>query len=416
MKRGQIKVGADAHPKTQAVPEGKHAVSLTPNSCTRHGNMTPPQPEGHRSKNGSTSRQIPQPATHMWQVTAEHSSSYERPGWGRQATWGERWTNEQQPQAQHTKVSVGIIMCRLHEETNRPEAILVQGRYTYAYAEFIHGHYSRYNTKAITTLFEHMTINERLDIFSLDFRHMWFRIWLTADRHELYNKKLSKFQAAWQRDGGTQLRRLVCAAQGTGSVRWEFPKGRRQSNDETDINCALREFTEETNIPKNCFQLLPAFKRRASYVHMRVRYVSIYYIAIQRRKFVDPSSTISLRCSTQVAEIADVRWMDIEQIRHVEGPGRQFLEDTASAAFSYIKRYARNRVNPRSLPFREANALAQAKKFGLILPSKIRQSADPRRAFETCCRDRRTGLQCKRTAPPCSVSAGHVQELFDAVV
>jgi 8-oxo-dGTP pyrophosphatase MutT (NUDIX family) len=254
----------------------------------------------------------------------------------------------------HSKISFGIIITRVDASTNRPEAVLVRGRYSYEYAEFVHGRYSRKNTRAVAALFDAMSVNERLDIYSLDFAQMWYRIWLTAERRELYNKKFAKFQAAWMRDdSGEYLRRLVQASrpvQHDGGIRLEFPKGKRQSNREPDLNCAIRETEEETGIAKRDYQILPGFKRRVSYVHMGVRYVNVYYVAVARR---DLPVGIDLRDLDQVSEVSEVRWMDIEQIRLFDTPDRR-LENTVAPVFKYVKRYVRGLVPSRGLAFRLA--------------------------------------------------------------
>ena len=257
----------------------------------------------------------------------------------------------------HSKISFGIILTQINPITKRPEAILVRGRYSYEYAEFVHGKYAQKNIRAVSALLDAMSINERLDIYSLNFNQMWYRIWLTAKRSEHYNKKFAKFQTAWMRDdNGEYLRRLVQASstnpgfcqQQSGGVRWEFPKGRRLSNREPDLNCAIREFEEETGIAKQDYQILPGFKRRVSYIHMGVRYVNVYYIAIARRRL---TPYIDLKSLDQVAEIFEVRWMDIEQIRLIDTPTHR-LETTVSPVFNYVKRYVRGLVPTHNLSFR----------------------------------------------------------------
>lgn len=252
----------------------------------------------------------------------------------------------------HTKISFGVIVTRISKATNRPEAVLVRGRYSYEFAEFVHGRYSRKNSRAVSALFDAMSVNERLDIYSLDFAQMWYRIWLTSERRELYNKKFAKFQASWLRDdSGEYLRRLVQGSRPSpadGGIRLEFPKGKRQSNLEPDLNCAIRETEEEAGISKCDYQILPGIKRRASHVHMGVRYVNVYYVAVARREL---TVGVDFRDLDQVSEVSEVRWMDIEQIRLFDAPDRR-LEKTVAPVFKYVKRYARGLIPTRSLAFR----------------------------------------------------------------
>jgi hypothetical protein len=105
-----------------------------------------------------------------------------------------------------TKTSIGIILCRKNVNTGRPEVLLAHKRYTYAFADFVHGKYVRSrigsNTmlRYIAPLFDHMTREELFDILSLNFEQMWYRIWLTTDNKDLYNKKYAKFQSTFMRD------------------------------------------------------------------------------------------------------------------------------------------------------------------------------------------------------------------------
>lgn len=263
-------------------------------------------------------------------------------------------SNDRRPPRLHSKISFGIVLVRINPATRRPEAVLVRGRYSDEYAEFVHGRYSRKNIRGMSALFDAMSVNERLDVYSLDFSQMWYRIWLTAERRELYNKKLAKFQTSWMRDdSGEQLRQLVMASStdpgarhhNDSGVRWEFPKGKRTSNREPDLNCAVREFEEETGIAKRDYQILPGFKRRVSHVHMGVRYVNVYYVAIARRP-LEPR--LDLRTLDQVVEVSEVRWMDVEQIRLIDSPARR-LETTVAPIFKYVKRYMRGAIPARSL-------------------------------------------------------------------
>jgi 8-oxo-dGTP pyrophosphatase MutT (NUDIX family) len=268
-----------------------------------------------------------------------------------------------------------VIVTRRCPASRRLQAVLVRGRYSYEFAEFVHGRYSAKNAREVAALLDAMSVHERLDVYSLDFAQMWFRVWLTADQRELYNLKFAKFHGAWIRDdGGERLRRLVLASRlgpgggrpREGGLRWEFPKGRRLSRREPDLNCAIREFEEETGIAKRAYQLFPGFHRRVDYIHMGVRYVNVYYVAHARRE-VEPG--LDLRTLSQVAEVSEVRWMGIEQIRLVDTPTRR-LERTVAPAFRYVKRRLRGRAPACLPPPRSRRALAASQERGARAPRR----------------------------------------------
>ena len=252
------------------------------------------------------------------------------------------------------KTSIGVILCRRNEETGRTEVLLAHKRYTYAFAEFIHGRYAKGRVspgmalQCAATMFSDMTREELFDILSLNFEQMWYRVWLTCENRDLYNKKYAKFQSTFIRDdGGTALRNLVMLTRANGVVLWEVPKGRRLNTRETDIICATREMKEETGVEKSDYRLLPCTKRRVSYVSAGTRYVCIYYIAIANPHNAnivgcDDPSRPTLRNPSHMAEVGEVRWYDIERIRLIDSPDER-LESLIGPAFRLVKQYMKGR-------------------------------------------------------------------------
>jgi ADP-ribose pyrophosphatase YjhB (NUDIX family) len=253
-----------------------------------------------------------------------------------------------------TKTSIGIILCRRNVKTGRPEVLLAHKRYTYAFAEFVHGRYARgrasfaMTLRNITPLFDLMTREELFDVLSLNFEQMWYRIWLTLDNRDLYNKKYAKFQSTFMReDGGAALRRLVMLARATGVLLWEVPRGRHLNAREADSLCASRELHEETGVEKSEYRFLPGVKRRVSHVSAGTRYVCAYYIALANPHLAnadgyDDPSRPTLRDLSHMAEVSEVRWHDIERVRLIDSSDSR-LEALVAPAFNLIKQYLKGR-------------------------------------------------------------------------
>jgi 8-oxo-dGTP pyrophosphatase MutT (NUDIX family) len=260
-----------------------------------------------------------------------------------------------------TKTSIGVILCRTNTATGRPEVLLVHKRYTYAFSEFVHGRYIHGRTspaatmRAVAALLNDMTTEELLDVMSLNFEQMWYRVWLTHEKRDLYNRKYSKFVSTFMReDGGESLLQAVRQARGNGVLLWEVPKGRRQSAREADILCAVRELREEAGVEKNEYRLLPGVRRRVSYTSSGTRYVCIYYVALANPRLARAAKGFNqgrpaLRDITLMGEVSDVRWHDVEQIRLLEWPNTR-LEDLVSPAFRLIKQYVKGRWASRRPP------------------------------------------------------------------
>lgn len=246
------------------------------------------------------------------------------------------------------KKSYGIILCKVNSVTNKPETLLVHKRYTYAYSMFIHGKYSRPNIWPkssmvfIINLLNQMTLEELLDIWSLDFKQMWYRIWLNNCNTELYKRKYTKYYMSFvKQDNGDLLRKTIQQIRNYNTLMWEVPKGRQIDSHEHSISCAIREIKEETGLSKDDYTILPNVKRYINYISLGTRYICTYYIAI-----INPSikyyNTTILKDIKNVSEVSETKWFDIDKIRLIDDY-KKHLELLVNPAFKLVKKYLNNK-------------------------------------------------------------------------
>jgi 8-oxo-dGTP pyrophosphatase MutT (NUDIX family) len=226
--------------------------------------------------------------------------------------------------ARKEKTSYGIACCRI--VNGIPEILLIRKRFTYAYAEFMHGNYTM---SSLPGLLNKMTIDEKHDIMSMNFQQMWYRIWLG------YNPKWpdycilqAKFTSMF--GDGTRLKKLIRASKHADYV-WEIPKGRRKKT-ETNINCAVREHFEETGISKKWYKVHPIIKSY-SFVDDGVKYNNHYYVATMTRR-IDP--VVNFGYASQIEEVSDIKWMSAAQVSVVDKTGQ--LSRFVAAIFRAAKR------------------------------------------------------------------------------
>ena len=231
------------------------------------------------------------------------------------------------------RISLGIACCQLNGR--RPEILLVRKRFTYAFNQFIHGKYNSSNNEELISLFSGMTLDEKIDINSLNFMQMWYRVWLNSPRPTLtFTSAKHKFEKVFATDDGpVRLRRLLACAAHSQRV-WEIPKGRRKNKAEADIHCAVREFGEETGIEKKEYSLIPGAQRRYSYIDGGVRYTVTYYFALARHTIIP---RVHFGAQGQIDEVAEARWMNIDEIRAVDYTGH--LTPIVRPILRYIRRY-----------------------------------------------------------------------------
>lgn len=207
------------------------------------------------------------------------------------------------------KRSIGIACCRKNDKNNY-EILLVQRRLTYSFQEFVLGVYKLKSLKKIKHMIKNMTSVEQTEILTLNFEMLWWRVTFKSknDNLELYNSKLDKFNKFIKTYNVKSLiNQSACSL-----PLWEIPKGRHISHKETDINCAIREFSEETNIEKSFYRIIfnPVVY---SYQENNITYIIKYYPAVC--KYLPHIGRIQPTKNNQTCEIVEMRWMDVNMVK-----------------------------------------------------------------------------------------------------
>jgi len=225
------------------------------------------------------------------------------------------------------------------------EVLLIQRRDTLGYVEFMRGKYLVGNVDYIMSLFNQMTVSELERLDAYDFETLWNALWnnqISRQYRQEYETALAKYNslvAGGEDAHGKTLEWYIKHANREWiTPEWGFPKGRR-GNRESEISCALREFTEETgldesqcNLVKN---LLPIEENFLG--GNRIQYRHRYYLAYCKQTTevcIDVSNTIMNR------EIGDIGWFTFEKamslIRPYNIEKRQILSTAETILTNYI--------------------------------------------------------------------------------
>lgn len=143
-----------------------------------------------------------------------------------------------------------------------------------SYAEFMRGKYDPANIPYVSTLLKNMTIKEQAAIASEPFDTLWKSLW---------NDDRSSVDYVQSREKFNRLDRFQLMATNLSTYiepEWGFPKGRRMRG-ETDIACAIREFGEETNIPRESYSVLKNIVLEETFMGLNgILYRHVYYVAL----------------------------------------------------------------------------------------------------------------------------------------
>lgn len=219
-------------------------------------------------------------------------------------------------------VSFGVLLYRLRFNLSAnavvPEYLMVQRKDSLCFVEVCRGRYSMFNTDYILYLFAHMTQEEKETLKTKEFSEFWDTMWMHR-KGNASEFNMAKAQFAMlkngvrikDKDGNTIVFDLDYVISNCGGslteCEWNIPRGRR-NHTESNMNCALREFAEETGINETKFVLSKRFK---PFVMDKlgsngIMYRAIYYIA----KCIDNHIDTNVINDVQAKEVRAVKWFD----------------------------------------------------------------------------------------------------------
>ena len=213
-------------------------------------------------------------------------------------------------------ISLGIIL--VDKQHDSLKYLMIQRRDTLGFVEFMRGKYSVNNINYIKKLFKIMTRTERELILENNFDTLWENLWMKNDNRYSFNEhKVSKNKFQMFKQGIELNDKKVSFKTIHSEVpviyespEWGFPKGRRNLY-ETDIDCAIREFEEETGINNKQYNILLEVNRvqETFYGSNNIRYKHIYYIA----ELVDSNIIFNPFNKHQLTEIGNINWFKYEE-------------------------------------------------------------------------------------------------------
>ena len=163
--------------------------------------------------------------------------------------------------------SYGVILFR--SSGNGIQYLMIRRKDSFGYIDFLRGKYVQNNLEHLQTIFNEMSVSEREKIRNNDFETLWKNMWGLQDSghtgtqykgEEMSSQK--KFEALklgipiGTNNEIVTLNTLIDnSTTKWKETEWEFPKGRRNYQ-EKDLDCALREFEEETGLSKKEIKII----------------------------------------------------------------------------------------------------------------------------------------------------------------
>ena len=151
--------------------------------------------------------------------------------------------------------SYGIIVFR--SSLKGLQFLMIRRKDSFGFIDFMRGKYSPYNIFQIQNIVNEMSLSEKERILSDSFNDLWLNMWGNSSNIHYKNEEITSSKKMETIKNGVVINDEIITLKDIieksttiwFETEWEFPKGRR-NHKENDLDCALREFEEETGIPK----------------------------------------------------------------------------------------------------------------------------------------------------------------------
>jgi ADP-ribose pyrophosphatase YjhB (NUDIX family) len=191
---------------------------------------------------------------------------------------------------------------------NIVKILMVRRKHSLNYIEFIRGKYELETLKD-KNIFKLMSYDEIQKIKTNDFNLLWNELWTVTANDKIYKKEYNLSKTKFNILKKNNFYNLLDSMNDFiyTEPEWEFPKGRKNMY-ENNLNCATREFTEETHIDLNLLNIIESLNITEDYVGTNMKnYRHIYYLANSMTEIEVSQDNVQLN------EIGDIAWFTIPE-------------------------------------------------------------------------------------------------------
>jgi len=193
---------------------------------------------------------------------------------------------------------------------------MIRRKDSFGYIDFIRGKYIHHNVEHLQSIFNEMSVTEKENIRTNTFESLWLKMWgITNIGNQFKSEELASQKKFDLLKTGLQINDetisidtlISSSTTNWAETEWEFPKGRRNFL-EKDLDCALREFEEETGYSKDRIKIIENLmpfeeifigSNHKSYKHK-------YFLAYME-------DNIDLLESFQMTEVSKLDWKTLEE-------------------------------------------------------------------------------------------------------
>ena len=242
-------------------------------------------------------------------------------------------------QCKYPITSNGIIAFNNYNN-NEIKYLLICRKDSLGYVDFIRGKYPLNNLNYLENIIDEMTITEKEKILNNEFNVLWKQLWGNnisiqyRGEEKISREKFNKIKNGLVINNNKVTIRDIINNSRTFWVEpeWGFPKGRRNYQ-EQDINCAIREFEEETGYTK----------RNLDLIHNLMPFDEFFtgsnYKSYKHRYFVGKVNNIFEKHNFQKSEVSNIKWFNYTEASNIIRPYNIEKKDLLTNINSILIKY-----------------------------------------------------------------------------
>lgn len=240
--------------------------------------------------------------------------------------------NNTQPQQRY---SYGIVC---FDSNNR--VLCVRKAFTYAMTSLITGTHAD-NDYSIQQLFNELTSDERKLIKNSNYEVLLNLVFYEGGGNIIPEAKQAMTQKFKERWSSQKIIDKLQNCSGTPeSLLWEIPKGHYDRRTDSNMQeTAIREFIEETRIPRESFDIIQIPPYKDSHTDAGVTYVVQYWFAVIK----DDDHKLSIDYSAgsyHSLEVSGIKWMLPEEVKYEQS--KKYCETSTRLFKAIVKHYKKS--------------------------------------------------------------------------
>lgn len=197
-------------------------------------------------------------------------------------------------------ISIGVILYRT-DEKNNIEYLMIRRKESFGLSDFMYCKHNNYNPIILQNIINEMTVSEKEIILNILNNNNEEDVIIP----EQLKKKINIFNL--NKDVYNIKNLIINSNTNWTEPEWGFPKGRRNYS-EKELDCAFREFEEETGIPKENIDLIE------NIVPYEEIFIGSNYKTYKHKYFLAKTRNMNYDLSNfQETEVSKIEWKSYEK-------------------------------------------------------------------------------------------------------